>query len=61
MYDRITWNFVHYIWGYRTTMRPKIRHLLNEHGGDARLITLTSHRQVARFIAQLRAATSRPT
>jgi len=54
VYDRITWNFVRYIWGYRTTMRPKVRRLLDEHGGNARLIALTSRRQAARFIAQLR-------
>ncbi|MGQ0776295.1 MAG: DNA topology modulation protein FlaR [Pseudonocardiales bacterium] len=58
VYDRITWNFVRYIWGYRTTMRPKVRHLLDEHGGNTRLITLTSRRQAARFIAQIRAEIS---
>ncbi|MGH3978439.1 MAG: DNA topology modulation protein FlaR, partial [Pseudonocardiaceae bacterium] len=34
VYDRITWNFVRYIWGYRKTMRPKVRTLLDEHGGN---------------------------
>jgi adenylate kinase family enzyme len=58
VYDRITWNFVRYIWGYRKTMRPNVRRLLDEHGDNARLITLTSRRQAARFIAQLRAETS---
>ncbi|WP_095213977.1 topology modulation protein, partial [Amycolatopsis sp. M39] len=45
VYDRITWNFVRYVWGYRKTMRPKVRRLLDEHRGGARLITLTSRRQ----------------
>lgn len=58
VYDRITWDFVRYIWGYRGTMRPKVRQLLDEDGGNTRLITLTSRRQAARFIAQLRAETS---
>jgi adenylate kinase family enzyme len=58
VYDRITWNFVRYIWSYRKTMRPKVRRLLDEHGGDARLINLTSRRQAARFVAQLQAETS---
>jgi len=58
VYDRITWNFVRYIWGYRKTMRPKVRQLLGEHGSKARLVTLTSRRQAARFVAQLRAETA---
>lgn len=55
VYDRLTWNFIRYIWGYRKTMRPRVRQLLAEHGGDARLIALTSHRQADRFVAQLAA------
>ncbi|MGH3939848.1 MAG: DNA topology modulation protein FlaR [Pseudonocardiaceae bacterium] len=54
VYDRITWNFVRYIWGYRKTMRPRVRHLMAEHGDNAQLITLASRRQTARFISQLR-------
>jgi adenylate kinase family enzyme len=58
VYDRITCNFVRYIWEYRKTMRPRVRQLIDEHGGNAKLITLTSRRQAARFVAQLRAQTS---
>jgi adenylate kinase family enzyme len=58
VYDRITWNFVRYIWGYRKTMRPKVRRLLAEYGGNARLITVTSRLQAAALIARLRAQTS---
>ncbi|MGH3754925.1 MAG: hypothetical protein ACRDRP_19950 [Pseudonocardiaceae bacterium] len=58
VYDRITWSFVRYIWGYRRSMRPRVRQLLDEHGGNVRLVTLTSRRQTARFLAQLRAETS---
>lgn len=54
VYDRITWNFVRYIWGYRTTMRPRVHALMDEHGANARLVTLTSRRQASRFLAQLR-------
>jgi adenylate kinase family enzyme len=55
VYDRLTWSFVRYIWGYRKTMRPRVRQLLAEHGGSARLITLTSRRQTGRFVVQLEA------
>jgi adenylate kinase family enzyme len=58
VYDRITWNFVRYIWGYRATMRPRVRDLLAEHGHNATLITLTSRRQTARFFHRVRAETS---
>jgi adenylate kinase family enzyme len=58
VYDRITVNFVRYICRYRASMRPRIRHLVAGHGAQARLITLTSRRQAARFLQQLRAQTT---
>ncbi|MEU7842665.1 topology modulation protein [Micromonospora sp. NPDC049114] len=54
VYDRITWNFVRYILSYRRTMRPRVQHLLREHGPHIRLITLTSRRQAARLINRVR-------
>lgn len=51
VYDRITWNFVRYIWGYRKTMRPKVRKLITEHAHTAQLITLTSRTDTTQFLA----------
>lgn len=60
VYDRLTWSFIRYIWGYRKSMRPRVRQLLAEHGGNVRLVSLTSRRQADRFVAQLEAeSTSR--
>ncbi len=58
VYDRITWNFVRYIWGYRRTMRPRIDNLLAQHSHNATLVTLTCRRQTARFLARIQAETS---
>ena len=54
IYDRITWGFVRYISGYRKSMRPRVRQLLDEHGANTEFVTLTSRRRAARFTAQLR-------
>jgi adenylate kinase family enzyme len=54
VYDRITWDFVKYIWGYRQTMRPRMRDLLAEHD-SATLITLSSRRAAARFLRTVQA------
>jgi adenylate kinase family enzyme len=53
VYDRITWNFVRYIWGFRTSMRPKLQRLIAEHGAHVQLITLSSRRQTRQFLRTL--------
>lgn len=55
VYDRVTWSFVRYIWGYRKSMRPKVRRLIAEHGDHARLITLSSRSQTQQFLEALSA------
>ncbi|WP_036529643.1 topology modulation protein [Nocardia sp. CNY236] len=55
VYDRITWAFLRYIWGYRAKMRPRVRELIAEHGDHVELITFTSRRQATRYLDRLRA------
>ncbi|MEN3611548.1 topology modulation protein [Plantactinospora sp. ZYX-F-223] len=54
VYDRITWNFVRYILGYRRTMRPRVETLVREHGPHVRLISLRTRRQANRLVDRLR-------
>jgi len=59
VYDRITWNFVRYIIGYRKRMAPRVRTLIAGHAGDAQVIILRSRRAMRRYLAGL-AIDSRP-
>jgi adenylate kinase family enzyme len=53
VYDRITWNFVRYIWRYRRDMASRVRTLIAEHATTARVITLASRRRARRLLAEL--------
>jgi len=53
VYDRITWNFIRYITGYRKQMAPRVRQLIAEHAGDAQVVVLRRRRAVRRYLAGL--------
>ncbi|MEV7230304.1 topology modulation protein [Polymorphospora sp. NPDC051019] len=57
VYDRITWDFVRYILGYRRMMRPRVRNLIREHGRHVRLISVTSRRQANQLLNRIREQT----
>jgi hypothetical protein len=49
VYDRITWNFIRYIAGYRRQMAPRVRQFIASHAAHARVVVLRNRRAVRRF------------
>ena len=53
IYNRLTWNFVKYVAGYRRTMRPKALAKFTEYAEHADVVKLRSRRQVRRWLDQV--------
>jgi adenylate kinase family enzyme len=51
VYDRITWNFIRYILGYRRKMAPRVCALITSHAGCAQVTVLRSRAAVHRYLA----------
>ncbi|WP_300611623.1 topology modulation protein [Trebonia sp.] len=58
VYDRITWNFIRYIVGYRKQMAPRVRKLVADHAGHAQVVVLRNRRAVRRYLAGITASAS---
>jgi adenylate kinase family enzyme len=52
VYDRITWNFIRYIAGYRRQMAPRVRQLITSHAAHAEVVVLRNRRAIRRFLEE---------
>jgi adenylate kinase family enzyme len=60
VYNRMHWGVIRYIRTYRKKMRPKVLRKLEEHAQHATVVTLTSRRQVHRWLTQVTTHQARP-
>jgi adenylate kinase family enzyme len=55
VYDRISWEVIRYILGYRRRMAPRVRKLIADHAGNAEVVVLRSRRATRDYLAAVTA------
>jgi adenylate kinase family enzyme len=60
VYDRITWDFIRYILGYRRKMAPRVRAMIAGHTGYAQVTVLRKRAAVRRYLADPATVTRPP-
>jgi adenylate kinase family enzyme len=58
VYDRITWNFIRYVLGYRRQMAPRVRKLIADYAGDAQVTVLRNRRAARNYPAAVTSPSS---
>jgi adenylate kinase family enzyme len=53
VFDRISLDFLRYIWNYRRLTRPRVRSLITRHGAHLRPVVLTSRRQANHWLGSI--------
>ncbi|HJQ34317.1 MAG TPA: DNA topology modulation protein [Pyrinomonadaceae bacterium] len=52
--ERLDFKFIQWIWGYRSTRRPKVLALLERHSRDKRVIHLSTRAEVEQFLENIK-------
>ena len=58
LYDRISWNFIRYVLGYRRNMLPRVHQLLGDHAASAQIVILRSRSQTRRYLQTITTSSS---